>query len=87
MEANMSTQNEKAPYFNPIDYLERNEKVGRPIVVALLLLSLGIATFHMQNANYENYCKEPQARCDLNKNISITQTFSNIFTTLKNGPK
>ena len=81
-----TTSNDKRSY-NLINCLESNEKVGRPIVVALLVLTLGFATFHMQNANYESYCKEPQARCDLNKNTSISQTFSNIFTTLKNGPK
>lgn len=82
----MSTHNEKAPYFNPIDYVERNETKGPVILAVLLLITLGVACFGLQNLNYENYCKEPQARCDLNKNTSISQTFSNIFTTLKNGP-
>ena len=81
-----TTSNEKRSY-NLIDCLENNEKVGRPIVFALLVICLGVATFSMQNANYESYCKEPHSKCDLNKNKSISQTFSNIFTTLKNGPK
>lgn len=83
----MSTTNNDKRSFNLIDCLENNEKVGRPIVVALLVVALGVAAFSMQNVNYEAYCKEPQAKCDLNKNTSISQTFSNIFTTLKNGPK
>ena len=81
-----TTSNEKRSY-NMIDCLENNEKVGRPIVVALLVLTLGVTTFSMQNANYEEYCKEPQARCNLHKNTSVSQTFSNIFETLSKGPK
>jgi len=82
----MSTHNEKPPYFNPIDYIERNEKKGMAIIAFLSIVTLGVLCFHLQNVNYEDYCKEPQARCDLNKNTSVTQTFSNIFNTLKNGP-
>jgi hypothetical protein len=81
-----TTSNDKRSY-NLIDCLENNEKVGRPIVFALLVVCLGFAAFSMQNINYEEYCKEPQAKCHLNKNTSVSETFSNIFNTLRNGPK
>jgi hypothetical protein len=33
--------------------------------------------------SYEYYCKEPQARCELNHQGSLT----NLYKTLKDGPK
>jgi len=55
------------------------------IVLGLLLVSLGVAAKGVSGLSYEEYCKEPQARCDLNKNTSVTQTFKNIYTTLSTG--
>lgn len=87
MEANMSTKNEESTYFNPIDYIERNETKGAAIIAVLLVLSMSAAIFGLHSINYEEYCKEPQAKCQLNNPNSGAQTFSNIFNTLKSGPK
>ena len=58
----MSTSSNEKRSYNLINCLENNEKVGRPIVVALLVLTLGFATFHMQNANYESYSKRVESK-------------------------
>jgi hypothetical protein len=83
----MNTKNNDSPYFNPIDYIERNESQGSIILAVLLFICLAGAAFGLHDVNYENYCKEPQAKCQLNNPNSGGQTVSNIFNTLKNGPK
>ena len=59
--------------------------VGPLIVLALLVVSLGVAAKSLNGLSYEEYCKEPQAKCDPTRNTSIPQTFKNIYTTLSTG--
>lgn len=59
---------------------------GPLLVLALLVVSLGVAAKGLSGLSYEEYCKEPQAKCDPTRNTSITQTFKNIYSTLSAGP-
>jgi len=61
------------------DTVQKSETVAIVLIISFVVLLVG-AFFSLPS--YADYCKEPQAHCEMNKEHSVL----NIFKTLKEGP-
>jgi len=65
--------------------MSKQNTVKESIAVTVGIVLLAVCGFVAAKSlpSYEAYCKEPQARCELNHQGSLT----NLFKTLKDGQK